>query len=122
MGWKDWPYWLKGGVISSLISIIIIFLYFRGAPWSATLTGISFLVLLFPLILTFILLNPECNRVTCYTGPGGGQCIRQAYCESLGSGQFSSHLIVPVIIALGIYLLIGIFLGWLYGKMKKPRN
>jgi len=52
MGFKDWPYWLKGGIISILLIILIsIILIPFGSPdgelfnfpyWSYTLTGPAF--------------------------------------------------------------------------------
>ena len=63
MGWRDWPYWLKGGVtlliidlmivIPTLVSCLIKQSNYEGAGWIILWTQFPFILLGRPLIRTF---------------------------------------------------------------------
>ena len=90
MGWKDWPYWLKGGVIG-LVFVLILFLliYFNllGSSISGTL-GI------FIVVITFIGALGLCPENAC-----------QFYTAGL-------------LILLIESFIIGAIIGWIIGKIK----
>jgi len=91
MGWSDWPYWLKGGIIGELIGILLTFFYFLGSiDW--------------PEILFLIPIDKILFSKRCVESPS-------AFCDVIGIISFS-------ISALIVSLIIGLIVGFIYGKTK----
>jgi uncharacterized phage infection (PIP) family protein YhgE len=40
MAWKDWPTWLKGGVILMVLDVFVLILAFMGTPFDAKAYGL----------------------------------------------------------------------------------
>ena len=93
MGWRNWPSWLKGGIILALI---------------------DFIILLIPLVKYFS--NPN------YYGESFGYLLVFTNPLSwMLSDLFEVPLNLPLMAFLGIilYFLVGSLIGWLIGKFKK---
>jgi len=110
MGWRDWPYWLKGGVIGLIILI-------PGALFIFTSIGGLILLLLFPILL---LLNPIGDYIY--------QTYRVADVSPTGFVMYSLPnkfmLIKYIIYFLGVIIyvfLLGALIGWIYGKIKNRK-
>lgn len=113
MGWKDWPYWLKGGVIGLLL----------GAMFS---------------VFAIMSYNPtQKNYFLCPLLSGdGGPCRTTAiiltpflffsaiplalFCWISGMEGSSCKIpeIVIVFSVLFVWILTGVLIGWIYGKIK----
>ena len=101
MGWKEWPYWLKGGIISLIYivyALLIQFLIFNklsnnvlNGNWIFIPLGILQLPLIGASIILFLNSSPE---------------------------QLSITSIIPLFIGSIILILLGIFIGWIVGKIK----
>ena len=97
-------YWLRGGIVALIIGAIyaVIYLvaynYFNIEIWNWGIAPGIFLGIMFSVLL-------GCDF-------WGGSNV--GYCVSL---QVISFVVVTLI----IYFIVGMFLGWLYGKIKKSR-
>ncbi|MBS3114557.1 hypothetical protein J4448_05640 [Candidatus Woesearchaeota archaeon] len=99
MGWKDWPYWLKGGVIA--VGIIILVIVFLVPFGESDLLGVGsvhssgggpyWMLPFLPGFILVLIFNPS-------TKPLG-------YFLFYGT---------PLI----LYFLIGAVIGWIVGKIK----
>lgn len=92
MGWKDWSYWLKGGIIGSIAGLPLSILNFACA-WAerGICQPINFIPRIFEQLLSGL------------TGSGG------SYFVFFISGLF-------------YYALLGILIGWVYGKIKNRNH
>ena len=97
MGWKDWPYWLKGGIIVSVFALI-----FR-------LAGSMFL--LFDSSNIF-------ERILSYISFFLGYPFGIPLANILNTGI----TIIDFILFLIFYSLIGALIGWIYGKIKSRKS
>jgi hypothetical protein len=92
MGWKEWPIWLRGGIIGALIALIL-----------ATLikllegTGFSLLIAILFWILSF---------------KGFGNCSFD------GCSPYNFYLLTVPILFLEFFIL-GAIIGLIVGKIKK---
>lgn len=100
MGWKKLPSWLKGGIILSVLYLIISLIlikypcstgYLRGQCLGL---GILFLVL---------------------SSPGLGIL-------NLLSIEYSENLYLAIIFTFSIYFIIGAIIGWIIGKIKSRKR
>ncbi len=89
MGWKDWSYWLKGGVIGLVIYLLI-----------ATVSSIAWSD---KLIIPFVSFS--------------GLIFNNFLAPLLGNG-FLTESISIIILSLIFYFISGSIIGWLYGKIK----
>ena len=92
MSWKDWSYWLKGGIIALLIPIILVILFFFDIEKPLYIVP----------YLDFI------GLISC-----GGILDYPSRCSG---GDFSNaiyFLTIPL-----SWIMIGMFVGWIYGKIK----
>ena len=91
MGWKNWPSWLKGGIIfffvHLIISIILFIFFFKG---EFNFAGLFALSIDLPLFL-----------FGCSSSDG---LTFQRFCYPIAGSLF--------------YFLIGAIIGWIYGKLK----
>ncbi len=97
MGWKEWPAWVKGGIIADLIFIIlgIILLPFSidSFPYSVYLLLPGFY------LLSFLKLISESSFL-------------------LSSENILKNLFLPMILSLITYFLIGAIIGFIISKIK----
>lgn len=100
MGWKDWSYWLKGGVIALIIQIL--FFLIDSLNGSFLDTRISL-----PLIIIWILMGSLNLSFGCYNKG----VITLSNC--------TSYIIVSFILNLLLYFLVGALIGWIIGKVRK---
>ena len=93
MGWKEWPYWLKGGITAvSLLVLIVLFDYFAVCNFgsaSSEYCGWIAMLTAFPVVL-----------LTAFM--------------SYNMSPFSYYILAAV-----MYFLLGALIGWIYGKIKK---
>jgi hypothetical protein len=104
MGWKNWPSWLKGGVILASINLII---------------------LLIILVLSKIIFGPaQSNGSPAWFAPiiFLFLVIISIPAELLGN-YFRSDMGFPnslgLIVSIIFYFIVGAIIGWLIGKFKK---
>ena len=112
MSWKDWPYWLRGGLIGLIIPvailiigiIVIIELLKDGGGFAFNVPAIFVI-----LVLIFILSSPVILVSTIFK------------IHILSDTNFYSSIILSVIISLPIYFIIGAIIGFIYGKFKRNK-
>ncbi len=107
MGWKDYPYWLKGGIVSLFLVIILTITLFiinpscNGECW-------------FPLwnlvwILPSAIISAPLSAITGY----------DLWDEFLNfGGGYIGRILLPIL----FYFLVGAFIGWIIGKIKNKRS
>lgn len=106
MGWKTWPYWLKGGIICLIIVILL------------TIIGVGIFYLLglvfqisgiIPLFSFIIAISPGLFIGITLLG--------------MSFKSFSGiDAIITIIISIIIYFIFGTFIGWIVGKVKSRRQ
>ncbi len=89
MSWKNWPYWLRGGVIGLILPFIYVII--KG--------------------LILILIKGKCS-VGC-VAMYGVECPDSFY----NCFDFAEIQTYPL-----IFLILGLFLGFLYGKIKNIKQ
>lgn len=92
MAWKDWSYWLKGGIIGFLILVLL------------------FVIDIF--IKPFTMCFGNCDNLPQLL------LIIQSIIDSLGARAFSGNLQHWITTILS-YCIIGSIIGFIYGKIKK---
>ena len=93
MGWKNWPYWIKGGIIFGFIPIITLFLVFI---YSRELAALIFIFLF-----------------------GFGV---PAILDDLGyTTEIATRAVIIWGIPIIIWFIIGSVIGWIYGKIKSRK-
>ena len=97
MGWKDWPYWVKGGVFCFLIFFI----------YNILLLVFSFV----PCIDTYNSPNAFCELVF-NAGDLNGRIGR------IMGGELSQIPLVGLLLGMLAFFLIGVIIGLIYGKIK----
>ncbi len=105
MGWKDWPHWLKGGVIVAVLYAILFLIYllvaYSAEGNSQVGGGAGFGLALIPLVLSG---------------------IPATFLLSLlpNSADKSAGVIILLlfVVCVAQWFVIGIILGWIYGKIK----
>ena len=93
MGWSEWPSWLKGGGIGSIVGLFILFIEFFFCG-NYSLTGLAKVfcgTIAFPLFPTNLLL----------------------YMSSISTIIFNQ---IPVTVV--IYFILGAIVGWIVGKIR----
>ena len=105
MGWKNWSYWIRGGVILSMLYVLF---------------GIFLLILFYItdyVVITFLIIYPlaflSSNFVinTLFT-----------FLENISGGSGGFAYIVIFIINLILIFLIGALIGLIVGKVKNRKN
>ncbi len=97
MGWKNWSYWVRGGVIVLSIQILLIL--------------ISFIGHIMGLFSFFIV-------ISIFAGIGS------IILNSLGLGVNSSvtlNIVVNLLVTLIVVFIFGAIIGWIYGKIKNRK-
>ncbi len=93
MNWKKWPYWVRGGVIFSMVGTT-----------GALLTNFEsdfFMLPVFPFILNVGLFISD-------KSPSSDDLLRE-------------NFVLTIDVLIG-YFIIGSILGWLYGKIKSRKK
>ncbi len=112
MGLKNWPYWLKGGILSLIILSIIAILTFR-----------------IPSLYTYFYVSEFHGDY--FTNPPGFYYIfllSLVYIFIKGYFTFANHpiplltLFLIIILTAVYYFGIGAFIGWIYGKIKSKQE
>ena len=109
MGWKNWPSWLKGGIIAGIIFIIVLvlslFIPSLGCNTSKPLPEGEMYENCTPTQLSEILLLPSYIPLN----------ILEIHNDYLA-------LSFAFIFSLIIYFLIGTIIGWIFGKIKLKKK
>jgi len=99
MGWKDWSYWLKGGVIGICIGIILSVLIWTeiySTDW-----------------LWDIMVSPNFSLAGWITGLFS--------CNLRGLGCFGLDAIISNALTIFEFIIVGALIGWIYGKIKNRK-
>jgi TRAP-type C4-dicarboxylate transport system permease small subunit len=115
IGWKNWPYWLKGGIILSGISLIaslgimlIIFASEQGLEYIGSFIATP--IFFFALFFSFF-------TATYWFGTAMGVA-------NSGTGWPSGWILVVLFLSffsVVVYFIIGAIIGWVYGKIKNRK-
>ena len=109
MFWKNWPSWLKWGIIVEIVAVLIILGY--GFIWKPILGDNLGIVLLFiPGVLLTYFISSKCFLA--------GFSARPDNCPVSGD-TFGIILIVASLIA---WFIIGALIGWLIGRRSKKQK
>lgn len=110
MKFKNWPYWVRGGVVS----IILAFLYLL---YSFPLQKY------FPACISF---NFFCKThqiiELIFMWPAMIYLFRYQFLGNKVAGWFDNLPLLVLVINIAYVFAIGAFLGWLYGKIKNRRK
>ncbi|KKU78193.1 MAG: hypothetical protein UY03_C0002G0019 [Parcubacteria group bacterium GW2011_GWA2_47_64] len=99
MNWKNWPYWLRGGVIGGGVTLVFIALFYT-CVWTTTPGGFICLPLLFVSpILPFAILFDELNPTLQYQLP---------------------FILVPIV-SIVSWFIASSFIGFLVGHIKSKK-
>jgi len=103
MGWKNWPSWLKLGMILTGIYIILTIILL---PFGITDCGGQGLCLWTWPSIGWIIVYPLLNLV------------------KPSEGGFSNSIIIPIMIIVSIifYFIFGVIISWIIGKFKKYKS
>jgi hypothetical protein len=106
MRWKDWPSWLKGGIVLDLI-VIIIFLLYRFI-WVPLFTDNLLILLLFApgFLIIYKFIPPGCLDIM----PGS--------LTPVCTVEWNVLITILVITNIIAYFIIGAIIGFIYGKIK----
>ena len=110
MGWKNWSYWIRGGIIGDLIGIILIILY----STLGRINQITYLIFILAIGITSIPLKPLISIFNIK--------LFGAIESSFAIGLPGNIRIEGIIILITYYFFIGAFIGWLVGKIKSKNN
>lgn len=124
MNWKSWPYWVKGGMVALVITIVMLsialsrFTIYPPIAYPMNSLGMTFVgPALAPVF--FVAERIEKNVLNCATGEGIFKITDLPSCDS------STKLLITwfaYLIVLMEYFVIGIFIGYLYGKIKNRKR
>ena len=100
MGWKDWPYWLRGGVLGIFVYLILLFISFLLISLDS--------IIAFLFVVLLVLLGFWASWFI-----GTGNCdLFHGYCSTIN--QF-----LYITIGLVDAFIIGLIIGFIVGKIKK---
>lgn len=116
MFYKNWPYWLKGGVVGLIIGICVFVSVF---PAISSDQSIDFFrtTLIFPGIILYFLIYSDCAGAWLLEGLGGGKGLEPMWCSDFYIGVF-----IVLIVNLVFYFIAGAIIGLIYGKIKNKNN
>ena len=102
MNWKNWPYWVKGGIIGAIVMILIIGVDYVGACYGGTKQEFcGYFTIMASLPLAFLLLG----KLTAF--------------EIFSTKVSITEYMVSAVI---LYFILGAFIGFLYGKYKSRKQ
>lgn len=122
MGWKDWSYWLKGGIIANIIAAVIwgVFAIAINSGVDLGLPGwislpvliISYPFMMVPMLLYFVFLYG----------------VFSSFCKFEATMWFAkatcpTHIniiagILVVVLSIAIYFAAGAFIGFMVGRIR----
>ncbi len=105
MKWKDFPTWLKGGIIGVIIGILTF------------LVGYFYQELTKDKIRTMLVVEKRLWLIILIFFP---VLISLLILELMGIGD--KYLVIVLLLSLIIYFLIGAFIGWIVGKIKPKKK
>ncbi len=103
MGWRDWSYWVKGGLIFDVLVILVglILLPFKFEWCIFTCTKVFYsLYLYFPV----------------------AYMIKSIFGDNFGFNSNLGNLLLVTTLSIVFYFVIGAIIGWIYGKIKQRRE
>lgn len=106
MGWKNWSYWLKGGIVAVIISIILLiipFLLFLFITVDGYIGTIFFYIYFISL------------RISIFPA------FLMRFVQGASDSSAINVTMLIVIISLITWFVIGAIIGWIYGKIKLKR-
>ena len=107
MGWKEWPYWLKGGIFSiSLIILLMLVLLPLGRDCQGHLCIVSLPYSQYPIIVVWLILGSISLKASNYWILAGND-----------KTIYAIVFIIPIV----LYFIIGAFIGWIVGKIKSKQ-
>ena len=118
MGWKNWSYWLRGGIIGLFVCLVFIILTYLTLPIFGNFIKDSdlFWRINNPLdllrVFWFIITFPILMGVVAVGLSGWGN----------PSGFSKPFAIIALLIVFAVYFIIGVIIGWIVGKIKSRRN
>lgn len=126
MSWKEWPYWIKGGIVLTIFEIVLcllIYLFFQFDFLNdASFSKPIIFILGMPIVLSIFLGAYAYNFMGCkwcftktLVEVEGATCSNPTYCD----------IIPMIIIILGVPIfsfLIGALIGWIIGKIKSRQE
>lgn len=106
MGWKEWPSWLKGGMVLVIIYIILILLsvftlYYDFTTWTSEVMFWTYVAIVSPTEFLSLILPIKFPLGIGFLG-----------------GPSDSEMITSLIVLAIFYFFIGSIIGWIYGKIK----
>ena len=105
MGWRDWPYWIKGGILLIIYGLLTLPLaLIVRAFWSEGGKQGILKLIVFPFIIANSLVEYIAEKYFC------GYSCNQDTLFILGSA---------ILLSLIIYFVIGAIIGLIYSKVKK---
>ena len=114
--WKNWPYWLKGGVTFSIISLVLSLMITKYMPLNIILSGTNFVWILIPSIIisnipifTLFLLGFNEKTVN----------LLNAFPDAW---YFATPNLYALIFISIFYFIVGSIVGWVYGKIKSRKQ
>jgi len=114
MGWSDWPYWLKGGIIGVTYAVILT-IYFFYSPFrlsSIPIIGFLFTIISYIFNFPFILIL----GLSFY-----GFSFLVLFGVSGLAPDIYFHLEIMITSSI-LYFIIGSIIGLIYGKIKSRKN
>ncbi len=107
MGWKNWPYWLKGGLIFTMLVLLVTFIIgliavisYSNIPFSGKDIFLIYFIIIY-LFPSYSLLN------VLKSSPGS---------------FLEGNIITAIITSSVIWFLIGALIGFVIGKIKSSRK
>lgn len=108
MGWKSWPYWVKGGIIVTflwIIAFLIINIGIKAFGAVLIIWGAGAIILQ--------IFDKNCSLLAGFGGETS-KCL-------LGQTGGISYTIFLILSNLIIYFIIGAIIGWIIGKIKSKK-
>lgn len=112
MGFKKWPTWLKGG-ISSVLVVILVYSFYRFVHLPFYGDSMWILFLLFPGAIAVFPLTNKC-LLSCFMAPPN--CVSQC---PIGQNTYQTILIISSLVA---WFIIGAIIGLVVGKIKSRKQ
>ena len=139
MGWKDWPYWLKGSIIFTVLYTLIggYFVFFSFIEDFLFLLGFLFF-LFFGIIFGFYkgklsFLKTQNNKIYWLIGTYTGilvsiilyvllilpfVLILLSWGSQISVWEYFLSVVISFIVSVIVISIIGTIIGWIYGKIK----
>jgi len=101
MSWKDWPYWLKGGIIAAAIYWIVVLLFIIAGPKGWSGLGMAQVLMLMLMPSSWFTLGPL-----------------EGFLEQVPVVAF----LFVILLQTAIYFVVGVLIGLIIGKIKSKKE